>query len=345
MRLPRRLRWSAGHRGRERVCAFGLFALGPTIVFWAWFLTAARHSMSHAYRGLEYAMPVSALWITFGPLLMQQWEYNLEKLSRVLIDARTEDLWAVGAMRRAAERTDRGYLPFVLPMTIAAPVALWLAYPSYQADLSIRGPVAKAGGLAVILFVGFVNANGMWGAYKSLQVVRAVTSSARPNWYPHRASQPPGMRELAGFSWVTAFMFSAGAVFLPSLIIVQARLPLAPRLIVLLFVVILFAGGFALFTVVFNRLGRLARAQQGNAIDRVAEAVERIESALRQPRQQHGALETIALSTQLQSLLTLRGTIQAASPLPRPQLITRAASTLLLPLVLTALQFALTSVL
>jgi len=345
IRLPRRVPWAAGHRGRERACTFGIFALGPTIVFWAWFLAAARHSMSHAYRGLELAMPVSALWITFGPLLMQQWEFNLERLSRVLIASRTADLWDLTAMRRAAERADRGYLPFVLPMTIAAPIALWLAYPSYQADLSIRGPISKAGGLAVILFVGFVNANGMWGAYKSVQVVRAVTSTAHPTWYPHRASQPPGMRELARFSWSTALMFSAGAVFLPSLIIVQARLPMAPRLIVLLFVAVLFAGGLALFAVVFVRLGQLAQAQQGKAIDHVAASIERVEIALQQAQLHHNALEILALSAQLRSLLTLRGAIQATDPLPLHQLLSRAASTLLLPLVLTALQFALTSAL
>ena len=345
VRLPRRLSWTAGHRGRERVVAFSFFALGPTIVFWTWFLAAARHSMSHSYRGLELAMPVSALWITFGPLLMQQWEYNLERLSRVLIASHAADQWDLAAMRRATERADRGYLPFVLPMTIAAPIALWLAYPSYQADLSIRGPVSKAGGLAVIAFVGFVNANGMWAAYKSVQVVRAVTATARPTWFPHRASQPLGMQELARFSWSTAFMFSAGAVFLPSLIIVQARLPLAPRLIVLLFVAILFAGGLALFAVVFNRLGKLARAQQGKAIDQVAESIERVELILQQAQLHHNSLQIVALSMQLRSLLTLRGSIQAVNPLPLPQLISRAASTLLLPLVLTALQFMLTSAL
>jgi hypothetical protein len=333
--------WAAGNPSRERATAFAIFALGPTIVFWAWFLTAARHSMSHAYHGLEIAMPVSALWITFGPLLMQQWEYNVEHLSRVLISCRTTDMWNLPAMRHAAERADRGYLPFVLPMTIAAPVALWLAYPSYQADLSIRGPVSKAGGLAVILFVGFVNANGMWGAYKSVQLVRAVTTTARPAWYPHRASQPPGMRELARFSWSTAFMFSAGAVFLPSLIIVQARLPLAPRLIVLLFVAVLFTGGLTLFTVVFNRLGALASAQQGNALDQIAASIERVQLALQQTHQHHNPLETLALSAQLRSLLTLRATIHATNPLPRPQMLSWAASTLLLPLALTVLQFAL----
>jgi len=153
------------------------------------------------------------------------------------------------------------------------------------------------------------------------------------------------MRELARFSWSTALMFSAGAVFLPSLIIVQARLPMAPRLIVLLFVAVLFAGGLALFAVVFVRLGQLAQAQQGKAIDHVAASIERVEIALQQAQLHHNALEILALSAQLRSLLTLRGAIQATDPLPLHQLLSRAASTLLLPLVLTALQFALTSAL
>lgn len=322
-----------------------VFGLGPTIVFWVWFLAAARHSMSHAYRGLELAMPLSALWITFGPMLMQQWEYNLERLSTVLIASRTTDRWDLAAMHRAANRADRGYLPFIVPMTLAAPVALWFAYPSYQADLSIRSAVAKTGGLVTILFVGFVNSNGMWGAYKSLAVVRAVTKTARPAWYPHRATQPKGMRELATFCWTTAIMFSAGAVFLPSLIIVQGQLPLAAHLIVLGFVVILFAGGFALFAVVFKWLGELAQDQQNKVLDQVGHSIEGIESALQQARSHVSNLETIALSAQLRSLLDLRAAIAARDPLPRPQLISRAMSTLVLPLLLTALQLALTSAL
>lgn len=347
MRLPRNLPWTAGHRARERAAAFTVFALAPTIVFWVWFLAAVRPSVaaSHAYHALQYAMPVSALWITFGPLLMQQWEYNLEHLSRVLTASRTEDGWDLPAMNRAAARADRGYLPFVAPMTIAAPVALYLAYPAYQADLSIRGTASKAAGLVVIAFVGFVNANGIWGAYKTIQIVRAVTRTARPIWYPYRASQPAAMPQLARFTWATALMFSAGAVFLPSLIIVQARLPLAPRLIVLLFVAVLFAGGFALFTIVFTRLGHLARTQQAEALDQVARSIEHIEHALAHTRPHDNALEILALSTRLNSLLTLRTTIQSTDPLPRPQLLSRAASTLLLPLVLTVLQFALTSAL
>jgi hypothetical protein len=343
IRLPRTIPWAREHRRRERLTTFAVFGLGPTVIFWIWFLAAARHSMSHAYRGLEWAMPVSALWITFGPLLMQQWEYNLEHLSSVLAAADRAERWNLAAMRKAADRADRGYLRFVIPMTIAAPVALWWAYPSYQADLSIRSTLAKAGGLAAILFVGFVNANGMWGAYKSLAVVLAAAKSACPAWHPHRATQPPAMGELGRFCWSTAAMFSAGGVFLPSLIIVQSRLPLLARVIVLVFVAILFAGGLALYAVCFQRLGELARIQQGVAVDKVASSIERTEAALEAPGTAN--LERLAYSSQLRSLIALRTSIEAADPLPRPQLITRAISTLILPLVLTVLQLALTKAL
>lgn len=341
VRLPRRLLRSSGDRRRERVVAFAVFALVPTIVFWVWFLAAARHSMSHAYRGLELAMPLSALWITFGPLLMQQWEYNVERLSRVLAATGDDDHWDLAAMRRAAQRADRGYLPFVLPMTIAAPIALWLAYPAYQADLSIHGTASKAGGLAVILCVGFVNANGMWGAYKSVQTIRAATAGARPAWHPYRAGQSAGMRELTRFSWTSALMFSAGAVFLPSLYIVQARIPAAPRLIVLLFVAILFSGGLALYTVAFNRLGRLAHSQQSKALNQIAAKLEHVGLDLDQAQRNNDVMRLIALGVRQQTLLAEHAAVQAVDPLPRPQLISRAASTVLLPLVLTVLEFAL----
>lgn len=230
-------------------------------------------------------------------------------------------------------------------MTIAAPVALWIAYPSYQADLSIRGAAAKAGGLTAILFVGFVNANGMWGAYKSVPLIRAAAVDAQPVWHPYRANQSPGLGELARFAWTSALSFSAGGVFLPSLYIVQSRLPLASRVIVLVFVVILFAGGFALFAVAVGRLGRLAGAQKDKFVDAIAATIERTGSDLENAWRNSEWAQMTALSARLQPLLAQHAEIQAMDPLPRPQLISRAASTPLLPLVLTALQFALTSAL
>lgn len=98
VRLPRRITWPGGRPGRERAITFGAFAVGPTIIYWVWFLAAARHSMSHAYRGLEWAMPLAAIWITFGPLLMLEWEYSFERLSRTLIASRSEDRWNLAAM-------------------------------------------------------------------------------------------------------------------------------------------------------------------------------------------------------------------------------------------------------
>jgi hypothetical protein len=52
-------------------------------------------------------------------------------------------------------------------------------------------------------------------------------------------------------------------------------------------------------------------------------------------------MRLIALGVRQQTLLAEHAAVQAVDPLPRPQLISRAASTVLLPLVLTVLEFAL----
>lgn len=140
-------------------------------------------------------------------------------------------------------------------------------------------------------------------------------------------------------------MFSAGGIFLPSLYIVQSRLPLTPRLIVLLFVAVLFVGGFALFAVAVGRLGRLAGVQKDKVVDGIAAMIENASTDLEKASRNSEWAKVTALSTRLQPLLSEQTRIEAMDPLPRPQLISRAASTLLLPLLLTALQIALTSAL
>lgn len=342
VRVARAIPWTRGDRGRERVTTFAVFCIPPSAAFWIWFLVGVRHNLSHHYHALLFAMPLASLWILLGPMLVQQWEFNLESLMARLKQTDRAGGWDLDAIVGKAHGADRAYYWFVVPATLAAPAAFWIAYPYYEADLALRGIADQATGLAVMLILGFVNSNGLWGAYKSIAVVRAATREAAPEWRPFRPDQPNGLPELNRFCWSTAVQFSFGSVLLPALYIIQQQVPLATAVIILLFVAVLAVGGLVLFTVPTRWLRQLGRAQHRRALAALAPLIERTMA-------QAGDLdgqpndEVQRRWYALDIVLRLRGEIAALDPLPLPNLITRAATTLVLPALLTLVQIALTS--
>ena len=344
VRVARAIPWARVGRGRQRVATFAVFALGPGAAFWIWFLLEVRHSVGHNSHALVYTMPLASLWILLGPMLMQQWEFDLEDLVGRLRATAEAGGWDLKAVESAARGADHGYYWFVVPATLAAPAAFWIAYPLYESSLALRGFAEQATGLAVMLIVGFINSNGMWAAYKSISVVRAATGSAAPEWHPFGPSRANGLLELNRFCWSTAVKFSVGSVLLPSLYVVQSQVPVAAQVIILVFVALLATGGLVLFTVPTTWLRRLGRAQRQRALDTLAPLLQRtMAEAARLDGQTRAELQRRWYTIDI--ALRLRAEIAALDPVPLPNLVTRAATTLILPALLTIMQIALTTAL
>jgi hypothetical protein len=70
--LPRRISFVRGRVWRERLCTFMIFSFLPTVFFWIYFSLSVWPHISKPYSGLRLAAPITSLWITFGPVLMQQ---------------------------------------------------------------------------------------------------------------------------------------------------------------------------------------------------------------------------------------------------------------------------------
>jgi hypothetical protein len=339
--LARRPPWFRSNRARQRLAIFAIFSLVPTAVFWSWYLLQGRHGIHHDFHNLSFAMPVTSLWITFGPLLMQHGEFGLEKLVMSLNATASAGRWNLGAIQKAIDRADRLFYWITVPITAAAVASVWLGRATIASAVNITGWPAQIGGMVVILAVGFTTAAGMWGCFKALTITRAATSSAVASWMPFRARQPSGVQALHEFCWSTALIFSAGSTSLPTLFVVQAHLPGAARAIVLVFIAILGAGGLLLFTVPIGWLRKLGGAQKDQVLDSLAAPLEDIHNAVLHP-DKYSADELTKRSSVLDMTLKLRREISAANPVPLPQLVTRGASTLALPLMLTALQIVVT---
>jgi hypothetical protein len=342
--LAGQLSWISGYRWRERAHVIIVFSFVPTVLFWVWYILEARHGIQADYSDLAFSMPVSSLWITFGPVFMQQWEYNVRRLVRALVATQEAGGWPLADLNEAIRRVDRRCYPMSVSFAFAASIALWVAYPNLAKIITIRGFVAALGGVIVIFCVGFTSACGVWAAYKSLTIVRVVTRRAEPVWRPFRSEQPSGIHEIYLFSWTTAVMFSAGSVFLPSLIVVQKELPVPAKLIVLVFAGMLLLGGLVLFTVPNVMLYRLGKIQKARALDRIAPSIEKNMDVL--DDLDHESVQRVRqLKYSLDIALSLRTEIVAQTPFPILSVLTRAATTMILPILITVFQAAVTKAL
>lgn len=339
--LARRLPWFRSSRIRQRLATFMIFSLVPTVVFWTWYLLKGRHGIRHDFHNLSFAMPVTSLWITFGPILMQHGEFGVQKLVTSLNATASGGRWDLGTIQKAVDRADGLFYWITVPITTAAVASVWLGRSTIASAVDITGWPAQLGGMVVILAVGFTTAAGMWGCFKALTMTRAATDTAADSWLPFRSLQPSGVQALHQFCWSTALIFSAGSTSLPTLFVVQTQLPGAARAIVLVFIAILGAGGLLLFTVPIGWLRKLGAAQKNQVLDSLATPIENVQDAVLHP-DKYSADELTKRGSVLDIALKLRREISTTNPVPLPQLVTRGATTLALPLLLTVLQIIVT---
>lgn len=340
--LARRIPWARGGI-RQTLGTAVLFSVLPTAVFWVWYLAEGEHGIRPGYHKLIAAMPITSLWITLGPLMMHFGERSLTRLLGALNHTAEGSTWDLAPLQRTIDRADKHYYTVVAPITCAAIAAVCLGAGTIGSIVDISSLGARIGGMIVIAVTGFASATGMWGCYKALALVRAATREKSAPWYGED-EQPNGIRALNTFCWMTALIFSTGSLSLPTLIVVQSQLPSLARGIVIAFMVILGAGGLVLFTVPISWVRRLGSNQRDLVVARYEPALAR---GRRISRDWHGvtALEVHTVKALYDLAKDSRAEILGRNPVPVPQIITRCAATLILPLALTVLQIAVTNTL
>jgi hypothetical protein len=335
--LPRRVGFVRGHLWRERLCTFAIFSLLPTAFFWVYYVFSLYPHISPVYAGLRVAAPITSLWITFGALLMQQGDFNLEKLIRAFNSDGPQAGWDFGDIQRSIGRARRIYYWVAVPLAIIPAVAIGFAYRTLSSAIPLN-LYSEAGGIFDLLMTGFISASGIWGVYTALSVVRGAVRRALITWRPFRSERAHGVIALYSFVWSTAVIFSTGSVFLPALLVLRARFGAVPGTVVLLFVVVLFAGGLVLFSVPAFMLYTMARQQQARTLDALAPVIEKNISLLEATDQ--SAFSIFSVHYSLDTALRVRAAIAAQDPAPVFNTMARAATTLVLPLFLTFIQVA-----
>jgi hypothetical protein len=317
--LARKLSITHGRPRRERLCTFVVFALLPTVLFWIYFTVSVWPHLTAAYAGLRVAGPITSLWITFGPLLMQQGEFQLEHLVRELNADGPDAGWDFTGIQHALNRAGRMYSWITIPLTLVSGLAIGLAYPTLRAAIPLSR-WSELGGIFDLLITGLTSASGIWAMYAAVSITRAATRHTTVTWRPFRSERQSSLVQLYTFVW---------------------RLGAIPGGIVLTFVILLFLGGLILFSVPATMLYQMAQQQQARALDELAPLIEDNISKLTKPGQ-HPPLTSMNVRYTLETAFQVRAAIAAESPAPVFNLIARAATTLVLPVVLTIIQTATT---
>jgi hypothetical protein len=323
-------------RSARRV--FAVFSLLPTAFFWLYFTVSVWPRITPVYEGLRIAGPVTSLWITFGPFLMRLGQFRLQRLISALNADGPEVGWDLNGIQRALDRARRSYYWVTLPLAVICGLAIGLAYPTLHAAIPLN-PWSELGGIFDLLVTGFVSASGLWSIYLVVSVVLACTR--RPvSWRPFRSTEPAGLVELHSFIVWTACLFSAGSVFIPALWVLRQRLGAVPGAIVLVFIGLLFFGGLILFTIPYLLVIRMSRLRQTRKLDGLAPAIENGMSWFERA-DQHGwvqPLAAIGAYYTLEGALSSWRAVKEVDPAPGFNLLARAATTLILPVVLTLIQ-------
>lgn len=339
VKVPRSISFVDHHPWRERWCAFVIFSLVPTAAFWIWFFVAVLPHIPHKYHGLSYAMPISSLWITFGPILMQQGEFNLERLLKAFNKAGETEGWKFSNIQSGIDRADRIYYWVTIPLGLGAALSLFFAFHALAPIIALHSVWERLVGIFVVFDIGFVSASGIWGVFMAISVVREATKNVRIIWHPFRSDVPEAISQLYSFVWSVAIIFSVGSVFLPGLLVIRPQIPPVAGAIVLVFVILLFVGGFLLFSVPQLMLYRMAQQQRDQALDRLAPLIERSISQF-STIDQHEPMKAIGSYYSLTTILRLRSAIAAQNPAPVFSTLGRASTTLALPVFLTLVQVA-----
>jgi hypothetical protein len=335
--VPRRLPWFGGSRGQERIGTALLFVFLPSVLYWTWLGTDGLHGIPEAYASMRWAAPLSGLFITVGPLLMQQGEFIYEDLLASLAKIGADAQWGQRFVQAQINRLDAIYYPFVIVLGTAMGAAIGYVFFSIGKIAPLTSPAERAGLVIVLMFVGPTAATGVWGAIKMLLVVATVTRTAELEWSPFSSSAAEVSRILS-FAWRTGLLFSMSNITVPALIVAAPLLPAPARLITWAFIILTFAGGLLLFLLTSSWLFGMVKRQQQNYLDRFAPCLERLAIKVQ-------AMDSLApddaanVQLSLNTTLTLIQRIEVSNPTPPLfKTLTRAASTLLVPVLITVAQ-------
>jgi hypothetical protein len=307
-----------------------VFTAVPTGLFWYWFLADVRPALGGDMASLRWAMPLAAVWITVGPLLMQIGEFIEERWLDLL--RRSAALgWNLPAVRHQRETLGRFYYPATLTGALAATTSLALALPALREIIPIDGTWSHIAAFVVIAQVGFTSSSGVHGAVKAITVPGASLRGATLRWGPFRPAELGSIR--ASYRCYTVFgvLFSVGTVFVPALTFVEGSFSGGARFIVWMFIGALLVNGTAMFVVPSARLYIALRRAKDATLERLDHPVERLFNQVIRDGDEVRQ-EMFAVHRALTNLLALRRDIAAVPLVPSGRALLNVTLTVVIPI-------------
>jgi hypothetical protein len=188
--VPRRLPWFGSSRGRERLGTALIFSFLPTILYWTWLGTEGLRAIPGTYASMRWAAPLSGLFITLGPWLMQQGEFIYEDLLRIITITGADAGYRIEFLRAKIGRLDAIYYRVIIPLGTAMAISIGYVFFSIGKIAPLPSTLDQVGAVVVLAFVGPAAASGVWGAIKVLLIVETITSTAELEGSPFRNSSP-----------------------------------------------------------------------------------------------------------------------------------------------------------
>ena len=250
-----------------------LIGLALWLLFAAW-LIGSRAVFDLKADARTYFI-LASLWMLISPLLVAQVEQRLGQLLGLLEDAPKRHGWKIAPIETALCAANRWYWIVVVPFTLIFAAGFIFAQPFMETTFGLEplsSPLLVLG-LFCMTATGFASGNGVWGAYKVLELFRSLARSD-PAWYPVRYRQIHEYEELTKFALTTALTFSAGSLFAPiGFLVLQhstgvAIIPAAVGLLILMF------GASALFIIPVYHLVKLAACSRKRHLELIADEIE-----------------------------------------------------------------------
>lgn len=335
--VPRRLRWFATTRPRQRLANLLVFSAVPSALFWTWYASGGNDHIPADYDLLRVAVPLSGLFIFIGPLAFQQGEFVYERLLHSISEDGSEGGWDLASIQRKIDQLDRIYYHIAVPLAIAAAAAIGYVFYEIRDIAPVTSTSAKAGALVVLALIGFITATAVWGAIKVTIVINTITITGKPTWSPFRA-EPQGIHELFRFAWTEGMIFSLGNITAPALLVVMPRLPTAAKIISWSFIALTFVGGLLLFALTSRWLLTMTNRQHVDALDRLAPTIEQLAEQVPNVLRMSDS-EVLKLRHGLDAALLLHQNIQGSTPSPiSRRTVLAATTTIVIPVLLTLFQ-------
>ena len=254
------------------------------MVFSYWIAHNAVGQLPPSYDLLLLALPLGTLMGVLNPFLFSTAERAIVRWM-IQVEHDSDFGWN-GPLAIARDRiVRRWYYPVCAVGVAGAVVILTYAEPHVRpySPLPLPGDWALAIKYIVLSFAGFSALSDLHVVIRWLVAVRRRCQGTELKWTPFPPPRYPSLGEAYRISFMVAFSFSLGALWVPLLFVVNKNLEPVGRTLVWVFIALLTVGGLLAFTVPFASIVFALRRSKQRYRDSIDAPIGRVLESFTHP--------------------------------------------------------------